>query len=131
MDRVMELRLEQWRKALAEKERALGYLSPDSRLEQIRQELVRQGERLSHAVQTVLFYHEKRFESAVQRLHALSPLATLDRGYSAVRDAEGRVVSSVSGLRQGDRVRILMRDGDADAQILSTHEISIKEDSHE
>ncbi len=45
------------------------------------------------------------------RLEALDPLAVLGRGYSLCLDASGRPVSGVAGVRVGDRVRVVLRDG--------------------
>jgi exodeoxyribonuclease VII large subunit len=49
------------------------------------------------------------------RLNALSPLATLERGYGAVRDAEGRTLSSVAQFREGSEFTLRLRDGEVDA----------------
>jgi exodeoxyribonuclease VII large subunit len=49
------------------------------------------------------------------RLYALSPLATLERGYGAVRDAEGRTLSSVAQFREGSEFTLRLRDGEVDA----------------
>lgn len=124
MDRDMDRRLESLLQGLLERKRTLSYLSPDNRLEQLRQALMGQQDRLSHRMEAILLRGETRFDATVQRLHALSPLATLQRGYSAVRDKEGHVVSSVAKLRSGDGVRLMMRDGEADATIGSIYEKS-------
>ena len=56
-------------------------------------------------------------ESSAGRLHALSPLATLDRGYAIVRTDEGRTVRSVDGLQRGTQVDVVLRDGTAAATV--------------
>ena len=55
--------------------------------------------------------------SAAAKLNALSPLATLDRGYAIVRNAEARMVRSVTDLATGSEVSIVLRDGQATATI--------------
>jgi exodeoxyribonuclease VII large subunit len=45
------------------------------------------------------------------RLHALSPLATLARGYAVARDDEGRVLSSVTRFTADMPFDLLLRDG--------------------
>ena len=121
MDRDVIHRLDALGKRVAEGERALSYLSPDNRLSKLQQTLLGRQERMLRAMEGILANREKRFEGALQRLHAMSPLATLQRGYSAVRNEEGRVVSSVAELRCGERVRLMMRDGEAHAEILATY----------
>jgi exodeoxyribonuclease VII large subunit len=56
-------------------------------------------------------------EAAAGRLNALSPLATLERGYAIVRTGDGRTVRSVRGLAPGERVDIVLRDGAAVATV--------------
>ena len=56
-------------------------------------------------------------EATAGKLHALSPLATLDRGYAIARDSAGRTIRSVESVRGGDAVDIVFRDGTASAEI--------------
>jgi exodeoxyribonuclease VII large subunit len=52
------------------------------------------------------------------RLEALSPLATLERGYAVVRRAEtGTVVSSVGQVAPGDALAVRVRDGEFGAVV--------------
>ena len=51
-------------------------------------------------------------------LNAVSPLATLQRGYAILREAEsGRVVRSVGQVRDGNRVLVRVADGEFGARI--------------
>ncbi len=45
------------------------------------------------------------------RARALSPLATLRRGYAVLQDADGHVVSSVAGVETGADVAVRVADG--------------------
>ena len=56
-------------------------------------------------------------ESAAGRLSALSPLATLERGYTIVRTRDRRTVRSLSALPSDRTVEIVFRDGVAGATI--------------
>jgi exodeoxyribonuclease VII large subunit len=58
-----------------------------------------------------------QLQSSVGRLHALSPLATLERGYAIVRTGDGRTVRSVDGLEPGRVVELVLRDGTAGATV--------------
>ncbi len=49
------------------------------------------------------------------RIRALSPLATMRRGYAVVRDADGHVVSSAHAVAVGDVVDIRLADGAVEA----------------
>ena len=54
------------------------------------------------------------------RLHDLSPLNVLDRGYAIARTGEGGVVKSVGAVSPGDGLRITVSDGDIFASVTST-----------
>jgi exodeoxyribonuclease VII large subunit len=45
------------------------------------------------------------------RLHSLSPLAVLDRGYALVLDAQGGLVRSAAQLGPGDLLTTRLADG--------------------
>jgi exodeoxyribonuclease VII large subunit len=50
-------------------------------------------------------------ESVAGKLHALSPLATLSRGYAVARDANGHALTSVGQFTEGDAFDLVLRDG--------------------
>ena len=52
-------------------------------------------------------------------LNALSPLATLERGYAIAFDAAGRTVQSVEAIKPDDTLRIKVRDGEIDARVVA------------
>ncbi|WP_444645366.1 exodeoxyribonuclease VII large subunit [Caproiciproducens sp. R1] len=45
------------------------------------------------------------------RLNALSPLATLSRGYSITYGQNGRVVTRISDVKTGERISVLLNEG--------------------
>ncbi|MFN2165007.1 MAG: exodeoxyribonuclease VII large subunit, partial [Anaerolineae bacterium] len=106
----------QAREALLQQQRALQRLSPQARIDTDRQrvdELVRRGGRaLAHA----LSLHRSGVAGFHARLVALSPDATLRRGYAIVRQANSRdVVRSVQQVQRGDRLAIQVQDGEFSA----------------
>jgi exodeoxyribonuclease VII large subunit len=54
-----------------------------------------------------------RLERAAGVLHALSPQATLTRGYTITMDAEGHPLTSVEGIEAGMLLRTRFQDGEA------------------
>ena len=50
-------------------------------------------------------------EQQLARVRALSPLATLRRGYAVVSDADGQALSSVVGLEPGATIHVRVADG--------------------
>jgi exodeoxyribonuclease VII large subunit len=49
------------------------------------------------------------------RVRALSPQATLDRGYSVVQLADGQIVSDPKKLKKGDLLRLRLAKGETQA----------------
>jgi exodeoxyribonuclease VII large subunit len=56
------------------------------------------------------------------RLNALSPLATLQRGYAVARDADGRALTSVKAFQPGADFELLLRDGRIGARVTRTEQ---------
>ncbi len=65
---------------------------------------------------------QRRLELAGRTLHAVSPLATLDRGYAIVADSAGKVLQDVSSLAPGDRVETRLARGRFSATVTGTTE---------
>jgi exodeoxyribonuclease VII large subunit len=61
----------------------------------------------------------RRFELAARTLHAVSPLATLDRGYAIVTDATGHVVQDAALLAPGNRVEARLARGQFSATVIA------------
>jgi exodeoxyribonuclease VII large subunit len=61
----------------------------------------------------------------VARIRALSPLATLRRGYAVLSDAEGRALSSVATLESGQSIHIRVADGRIGATTTTVERIEL------
>jgi exodeoxyribonuclease VII large subunit len=57
----------------------------------------------------------------VARLRALSPAATLARGYAVVQRADGRVVQAATEVATGDPVRVRLAAGELTATVTGRH----------
>jgi exodeoxyribonuclease VII large subunit len=57
------------------------------------------------------------------RARALSPLATLQRGYAVLQDAEGHVLTSVTGVAAGEAVSVRVADGRVHATTTTTEQL--------
>jgi exodeoxyribonuclease VII large subunit len=78
----------------------------------IRHALDRHGDELTHQL---------------ARIRALSPLATLERGYAVVLDEAGQVVRGTGDVAPSARVSVRVRDGQFDATVT---QVRPEEDSH-
>ena len=91
--------------------RALTHLSPQARLNNDRQRLDGQVARLERAMANRLERARGRLRLAEVGLTAVSPLATLARGYAIVWRAEGQIVRHVAEVNAGDRLSVQVSDG--------------------
>ncbi|NNN49315.1 exodeoxyribonuclease VII large subunit [Vibrio sp. 2-2(8)] len=83
------------------------------------QTLAKQQHRLAKSEQQLLDVMEKkllrtahRLTLAAEKLDAVSPLATLKRGYSITRDSSGKVIHRARDLKTGDQLITRMADGE-------------------
>jgi exodeoxyribonuclease VII large subunit len=95
--------------------RRLG-LAVRSRVERDRSRLERQGERLRAAPRSVLERRRSALDHAGSRLQALSPLATLGRGYAIVR-ARGVALRQAGEVARGDALEIQLAAGSLGATV--------------
>ena len=60
------------------------------------------------------------FQKVMFPFHGLSPLRKLNQGYSYVSDKEGKTLTSVSQVKQGDGLLIYVTDGTIEASVQNT-----------
>jgi exodeoxyribonuclease VII large subunit len=81
------------------------------RADDARRVLVDVKEDLVLAASRVTERRRSAVESAAGRLHALSPLATLARGYAVARATDGRTLSRVGDFAPNEAFELLVSDG--------------------
>lgn len=86
--------------------------------EQKKLRLNEQSRRLFDAKSALLKSKQQRFQSNVQLLDTLSPLAVLARGYGITTDANGKIISSVEATGLGQSIRTSLQDGSIDAKVI-------------
>jgi exodeoxyribonuclease VII large subunit len=69
---------------------------------------------------SLLERREQRLGRLADRLAALSPLASLQRGYAVAQDPEGRLLRRVGDFNPGDRFRLRLADGRVHCQVERT-----------
>jgi exodeoxyribonuclease VII large subunit len=78
--------------------------------------LTQTRDRLRRAPTLLVERRRARLEQTAGRLRALSPRATLQRGYAIVRSGD-RVIGSSAGLRAGERVDVELAEGSFGARV--------------
>jgi exodeoxyribonuclease VII large subunit len=85
---------------------------PRLRLMLLQRRLGELRQRLRSSIERKLERDRANLRQNGRALHAISPLATLERGYSIIFDANGKVVRSSQGIGEGTPLRARLADGE-------------------
>ncbi len=85
-----------------------------------RQTILTARERLRRVSEHKLYARRSQLNALHARLHALSPLAVLDRGYALVLDAQGGLIHSVKQAEPGETVQTRLSDGTFTSRVEAT-----------
>ena len=106
---------------------------PRQKLSQARAHLTDQRTRLERAFAADLHQLSARWRALDARLHALSPLAVLERGYALVLDGQGAVVRSTTQLAPGVELSTRLADGSFTSRVetIAPNKISKRKKKHD
>ena len=85
--------------------------SPMPRLRRLQQDMLQCRQRLEAAISLQILHSGNRLAHLAQMLDSLSPLGTLQRGYSIVTDSDGKVVRDAGEVSVGDEVEARLARG--------------------
>lgn len=85
--------------------------SPQQKLVYAQEQVRQLNQRLFRRLQQTLTDKYTALNNIKQSLHMLSPLATLDRGYTITTDKKQKAITSVSDLNCGQKVDVRFKDG--------------------
>jgi exodeoxyribonuclease VII large subunit len=85
---------------------------PRAHLAQLTRRMEDQHLRLQRAIAQILERRRTTLRHVGHALHAISPLATLERGYAILFNAGGQVLRSAQGVTPGTRLRARLTDGE-------------------
>ena len=119
--RAFERQLNNRRERLARLQTRLAGQHPERTLQLLRQRLGSLAERLPRAMREGLKERRLQLQSQVQTLQAVSPLATLGRGYSILLDERGRAVRRAADTHTGQRLKARLAEGELDVRVEDNH----------
>ncbi len=97
-------------------EQRLGQVAPRAAALEM-QRLRHLAQRLDQALPRQLQRGAHQLEALGARLEALDPRQVLARGYAWLDDGQGRALSSATQLREGQDLRAVLADGEADLRV--------------
>jgi exodeoxyribonuclease VII large subunit len=93
-----------------------------SRVQGGRNELERLNRCIAQTVEGIVASRKSLLAGTAGRLNALSPLATLSRGYAVARDSNGKALTSTRQFRAGLSFELLLHDGKVGADTTDVEE---------
>jgi len=91
---------------------------PEQRLAIQRQQVQAVELRLARAWKHQLSRHRDRLAAAIDLLRLVSPLATLERGYTITTKADGMLLQSAADVRKGEHIVTRFADGTAESEVV-------------
>ncbi|RDS80410.1 exodeoxyribonuclease VII large subunit [Dyella monticola] len=85
---------------------------PRQRVTLLRQQLEQHALHLRHMIQHRLERERLNVQQAARAMHAISPLATLERGYAILFDTDGKVLRSAQNVAVDTPLRAKLADGE-------------------
>lgn len=140
LQQELELRrrtlLQRYESCLNQKKMRLEHLSqhrlfqkPEFLLQDRQQLLDDKTEKLKQAMEQVLQQKRNQLASGAERLQAMSPLNVLSRGYALCENDTGNLVRSVSQVRKGDTITVILEQGRLRAAVTDREEETWKQKS--
>jgi exodeoxyribonuclease VII large subunit len=122
LERAAGLKLTRVQERYAALAQRLARVHPGGRLAQQAQRLDELELRLRRAAESLLARVEHRLKLAQRGLDAISPLATLERGYAIVSGPDGRVLQDATEVKPGDAIEARLRRGVVIARVTGVRE---------
>ena len=86
-------------------------MSPVSRIRQNRQAIKYLNASMQRAVINLLTQRKTQLSNAARTLNAISPLQTLERGYSITMTDKGKAIKSIKHVNVDDKIETRLHEG--------------------
>lgn len=75
------------------------------------------GDRMNSAIERFFLIQKNRLTGLESIIKSTNPTRVLERGYSMAVDEQGIPVTSVAGLKQGDPLTVVLKDGQVETEV--------------
>lgn len=121
LQNAMQRQMAQQHLALDHQQKRLAAQSPQQIIRRLQTQVSHATQQLHQHMQTNLFRQRTQFLTATARLEALSPLATLARGYSIAKTQDGQVLLHSHQIHPGDVLTTQLAHGKVLSTVTETH----------
>lgn len=122
MQQAMQSKLSQHQQNIAHLSHRLKQKSPDRQVSTLNQQISQLQQRLSLAMGHKLTHLKQQLAQQANILNAVSPLSTLERGYSILTDNRGQAVKSANAVKPGDKLNARLHEGALVCEVVETQE---------
>jgi exodeoxyribonuclease VII large subunit len=91
--------------------------SPIEKLKRSRLKMENYSTRIDASIQRRLSVLKREIGELSAKLYGMNPLSVLSRGFGAIENAEGKIISSAASISVGENVKIIMSDGSVSASV--------------
>lgn len=123
LTRGMERNLERKKAQVEQYQMKLKLHHPERILNDHRQRLVQIQDQMERSLEEKLTDRKHRLALLAGRLHGLSPLERLSRGFGFVTDKDGKPVASVKKLQREEILSVRLADGRVETRILEIEDL--------
>lgn len=117
LDEAMQTRLRLLMRRAERLQQRLSQQQPQPRIHRTQQRVQHLQYRLQQALTRQLSESKQRFGTACTQLEAVSPLATLARGYSVTTTPQGALLKKVAQTQPGDKLKTRLADGWIESEV--------------
>jgi exodeoxyribonuclease VII large subunit len=122
LQRQMKHQLSQYQSKLIYLQHSLEQARPQKNIINLAGKISDLHYRLKLASQQNIVKQQNKLKINAAQLNAVSPLATLARGYSITKTNEGKIITSVRQTKQGEDIDVQLVDGIISAKVTSTNQ---------
>lgn len=94
---------------------------PDKLIQQMQLKLAPLQKNLNRAMHDQLQLSNQQWQHLAQRLDTVSPLATLNRGYSITRNQNKEVIKDCNKVLVGDVINTMLANGEVSSKVVAIH----------
>lgn len=119
---ILRQKTDLYRKEIEKYEMQLKFASPVYQIRQKRQALMDLETKLSLEMEHVISSKRHELQLMIERLHGLSPLTQLNRGYALATKGD-KVIHSITLVEPKDSITVAVKDGDIEAVVTKVHAV--------
>ena len=121
LQQAIKNKLQHWQSRLRLQESQILQHHPKQQLETLKLKHKQLEQRLTVAIKNNITQKRYDFQSSIKALQLISPLNTLERGYSITSTQDGKVIQNSKQIASGDQVSVRLHEGAFEATVTKVH----------